>query len=99
MNTAYKNFLKDALSDYCNSNGIDLGDLIDHIEFRADHPFTVSDGNGGKRVTPAIANESTFHSFQIDSLNQSIAQVDSDEYLLFSNNKIKCFQEWYQSAF
>lgn len=50
MNTAYKNFLKDALSDYCNSNGIDLGDLIDHIEFRADHPFTVSDGNGGKRT-------------------------------------------------
>lgn len=50
MNAAYKNFLNDALSDYCNSNGIDLGDLIDHIEFRAAHPFTVSDGNGGKRT-------------------------------------------------
>ena len=48
MNTAYKNFLNDALYDYCKANGIDLGDLIDHIEFRADHPFTVSDGNGGK---------------------------------------------------
>ena len=36
MNAAYKNFLTDALHDYCNANGIDLGDLIDHIEFRAD---------------------------------------------------------------
>lgn len=50
MNTAYKNFLNDALYDYCKANGIDLGDLIDHIEFRADYPFTVSDGNGGKRT-------------------------------------------------
>ena len=50
MNTAYKNFLNDALSDYCNANGIDLGALIDHIEFRADNPFTVSDGNGSKRT-------------------------------------------------
>lgn len=57
MNTAYKNFLNDALSDYCNANGIDLGDLIDHIEFRADHPFTVSDGNGGKRT---VAEPSAF---------------------------------------
>ena len=31
MNAAYKNFLTDALHDYCNANGIDLGDLIDHI--------------------------------------------------------------------
>ena len=57
MNTAYKSFLTDALHDYCNANGIDLGDLIDHIEFRADHPFTVSDGNGGKRT---VAEPNTF---------------------------------------
>ena len=66
MNTAYKNFLNDALYDYCKANGIDLGDLIDHIEFRAAHPFTVSDGNGGKRT---VAEPNAYEYARHDGMN------------------------------
>ena len=74
MNTAYKNFLNDALYDYCKANGIDLGDLIDHIEFHADHPFTVSDGNGGKRTV----SEPNAYEYSDAEGTYIITSLDSD---------------------
>lgn len=46
MNTAYKQFLKDALTDYCTTNGIDVDDIIEQVEFRAANPISVTDENG-----------------------------------------------------
>lgn len=50
MNKAYKQFLKDSLTDYCMSNGIDVDEIIEQVEFRASHPITVTDESGNART-------------------------------------------------
>lgn len=49
MNKAYKQFLKDALTDYCTTNGIDVDSIIGQVEFRAANPISVTDENGHRR--------------------------------------------------
>ena len=113
MNKAYKQFLKDSLTDYCATNGIDIDGIIEQIEFRAAHPMTINDENGNERTVAepnayeyAEANDtyivSALDRNSLKNENVNIKAIDNDNpnavSAILSNWRDECCNEFNEAS-